>query len=124
MFLFGDGASIARPIRLAHRLDEPVRAIPWRGCSPAEPASVSPGIGQYSMALLSCRSPALPRGFEFLIAFVEDALFPPFEFVLGGHVADGAVQAPGVVMLDVSGHQTPCVVQGQGRSGPDALLFE
>lgn len=31
------------PRPVAHRLDKPHRAIPWHGCSPAEPASISPG---------------------------------------------------------------------------------
>jgi len=39
----GAGDSSRRP---AHRLDEPLPGYPLAGCSPADPASVSPGNGQ------------------------------------------------------------------------------
>ena len=46
------------------------------------------------------------------------------EHVLRRDVANGTIQADVVVMLDVALHQTPCIVQRQWRSRPDALSFE
>ena len=52
-----------------------------------------------------------------------DLRLTPGEHVLRD-VANRAVRADVVVMLDVALHQTPCIVQGKWRSRPDALSFE
>ena len=64
------------------------------------------------MGILSLEASLLTRVFEFSIAFVVNALLPPFEFVLRGHVANRAVQTPRIVMLDVVGYETFGVVEG------------
>ena len=53
-----------------------------------------------------------------------DLLLTPGEHVLRRDVADCAVQADVVVMLDVALHQTPRIFQRQGCSRPDALSLE
>ena len=76
------------------------------------------------MGLLTLCRAVCAGGFEFAVAFVKDDLFPPFEFVLGCHVADGRVQPAAVVVLDVSGDEPPRIVERQRGPGPDAFAFE
>src|SRR5690606_39870213 len=87
------------PRPVAHRLEEPSRAIPWSGCSPAEPAAVSPGVGQYTMALVPCRLALCACGFEFAVAFREDSLLTHFVIVLGCYLGNVNVQENRVVGL-------------------------
>src|ERR1035441_7244814 len=51
-------------------------------------------------------------------------LLTPSQHVLWRDVADGAVQANVVVILHVTLHQTPRILERQRRSRPDALPFE
>ena len=60
--------------------------------------------------------PPIPRGMDFLLT--------PGEHLLRRDVADGAVQANVVVMLDIALYQSPRIFQRQRRSPPDALAFE
>ena len=53
-----------------------------------------------------------------------DLPLTPGEHVFRGDVANRAVQADVVVMLDVALHHTPRIVQRQWRTRPDALSFE
>ena len=76
------------------------------------------------MSLLSFEASLLARVFEFSIAFVVNVFLSPFEFVLRGHVTDGAVQTPRIVVLDVVGDEPFGVVEGQRRSGSNAFLLE
>ena len=48
----------------------------------------------------------------------------PSSLSLGRDVADGAVQADGVVMRDVIGHDPAGVVERQRREHADAIAFE
>ena len=82
------------------------RAVPVLGGWPDAAACAFAGLGQLAVA----------GGEDFRVA--------AFELVLGGDVADGAVQADGVVMLDVIGDDPPGVVQGQGRQHADAIALE
>ena len=108
----------------AHRLDEPGRGIPWCGCSPAEPTSVSHDVVEYSMRFLSFEVSLFACFFEFAVALLEDVLLSPFQFVLGCQVTYRTVQAARIVVLDVFGDEAFGIVEGQRRSGPDAFLLE
>src|SRR5580658_10356168 len=66
----------------------------------------------------------VPRLGEFAVARGEDDRLASGQLVGGRDVADGAVQADGVVMLDVLLDQLACIVQAQGRSRADALGLE
>ena len=61
---------------------------------------------------------------QFAVACVEDLLVAAFELVLGRDVADGAVQADGVVMVDVIGHDAAGVVERQRHLDADAFALE
>ena len=61
---------------------------------------------------------------ELAVASVEDFLVAAFELIFGRDVADGAVQADVVVMLDVIKYDAAGVVEGQGRQDADALALE
>ena len=56
-------------------------------------------------------SASFASGGQFAVALGEDLLGPPVELVLGRDVADGAVQADGVVMSDELGDAPLGVVQ-------------
>lgn len=103
MALRWDGAWRACLIPLAHRLDDLGRAIPWRGRSPAESASISPDVVECSTAFFPQYHTTIAHFFEFTDAFLEDALHLSFEFVVGGDLADAAIEGQGVVVLDVFG---------------------
>jgi len=69
--------------------------------------------------------PALFAGLgQFAIAFGMDLLVASFEFVLGGDVTDGAVQADGVVVVDIIGDENTGLVEGQWHLDADALALE
>src|SRR5215469_5202003 len=51
-------------------------------------------------------------------------LLPLGEHVFRRDVADSAVKAGGIVMLDVALNQMPCIFRRQWRSRPDALSFK
>ena len=53
-----------------------------------------------------------------------DLLLPPSKHVLRRDVARRAVQPNVVVVVHVSAYQTPCIIERQWRSWPDALPFE
>ncbi len=86
--------------------DEPGRGIPWCGCVPAEPTSVSHDGFEYSMALLSFEASLFACFFEFLVTVFVNLVLSPFEFVLGGDVAEGTVQSLRVVVFDVFGDES------------------
>ena len=77
-----------------------------------------------SRGLLATNLPLFSRLLQLPIPLGMDLLLTPGEHVLRSDVADGAVQADVVVMLDVALHKTPRIVQRQWRSGPNALSFE
>jgi hypothetical protein len=60
---------------------------------------------------LATNLPLLPGRFQLPIPLGVDLLLTPGEHVLRRDVADGAVQADVVVMLDVSPDQTPRIFQ-------------
>ena len=61
---------------------------------------------------------------QFAIACGEDLLVAAVELVLGRDVADGAVQADGVVMGDVIGDDAAGVVERQRHLDADAIALE
>ena len=82
----------------------------------------------------ACNSPFRPLAgaavaapaslFEFAVALRVDFIPAAGEHVCGRDIADGAVQAHVVVVIDVVADQAPRIVQRQRRAGPDAFLFE
>ena len=68
--------------------------------------------------------PPFARLLQFAVAFGKDQGVPSVEFVLRRDVADGAVQADGVVVLDVAGDDPLGVLQGQGCLRPDAIALD
>jgi hypothetical protein len=68
--------------------------------------------------------PLLSGRLQLPIALRVDLLLAPGEHVLRGDVACGAVQSDVVVAVNISLHQTPCIIERQRRSWPDALPFE
>ena len=83
--------------------------------------TVAPNV---SRSLLSANLPLFSRHLQLPIPLGVDLPLTPGEHVLRGDVANRAVQANIVVMLDVALHQTPRIVQRQWRSRPDALSLE
>src|ERR1700726_3243636 len=77
-----------------------------------------------SRSLLPTNLPLFSRRLQLPIPLGVDLLLTPGEHVLRRDVANRAVQADVVVMLDVALHQTPRVFQRQRRSRPDALSLE
>src|SRR6266550_3975888 len=77
-----------------------------------------------SSGLLSANLPLLPRRFQLPVALRVDLTLAPSEYVLRGDVARGAVQAGVIVVVNVSLHQTPRIIERQRCSRPDALPFE
>ena len=61
---------------------------------------------------------------EFAVAFVGDCFVVAFESVLGGDVADGAVESDVVVVEDEIIDDAACVVEGEGNEGADAIALE
>ena len=74
--------------------------------------------------LLATILPLLPCRLQLLVALRVDLLAPPRQHVLRRDVTRGAVQADVVVVVHVSDHQAPRIIERQGRSWPDALPFE
>ena len=68
-----------------------------------------------SRSLAPTNLPLFPDRLQLPISLCVDLLLPPRQHVLRRDAADGAVQADGVVMLDVTLHQTPCIFQRQRR---------
>src|ERR1700730_3380535 len=75
-------------------------------------------------SLLPTNLPLLSRRLQLPIPIGVDLPLTPGEHVLRRDVANRAVQADVVVMLDVALHQTPRIFQRQRRSRPDALSLE
>src|SRR5215472_9237406 len=90
--------------------------------SPTEPRPTS--VSRTSSGLLTTNLPLLPRSFQLPVALSVDLLLPSRHHVLRRDVAGGAVQANVVVVIDVSLHQTTCIIERQRRSQPDALPFQ
>lgn len=67
--------------------------------------------------------PPQPSFFELSIPFVEDHLGQAVELVRGRDVADGAVQADMVIVLDIPTHELTGFLQRSGRRGPDTLVL-
>ncbi len=65
-----------------------------------------------------------PCGFELAIALRPDFLLPTFEHGLGSDVAQGAVQADGVVVLEVTADQAASILERKRAAGTKALGFE
>ncbi len=61
---------------------------------------------------------------KFLIAGGEDGFVAASKFVGRGDVADGGVQAHGVVVGNKVGHQTAGVVEAKRGAGTQAVAFE
>src|SRR4051794_30630401 len=61
---------------------------------------------------------------ELAIAVIGDLLVAVFEAVLGGDIADGAVQADGVVMDDEVRDDAPSVIEGERHVDADAVALE
>jgi hypothetical protein len=59
-----------------------------------------------------------------LVAGGEDGLFFAVKFVVGGDVADGGVQAHGVVVLDEAGDEAAGLLEVERGAGADAVVFE
>ncbi len=78
----------------------------------------------FSRSLLPTNLTLFSRLLQLPIPLGVDLRLTPGEHVLRCDVANRAVQADVIVMLDVALHQTPCIVQGKRRSRPDALSFE
>lgn len=74
--------------------------------------------------LLAQRLAVFAGGVQFAIALGEDGSVASFEFVLGGDIADGAVQADGVVVVHVIGHNASRIFQGQGYVDADTTTFQ
>jgi hypothetical protein len=74
-----------------------------------------------SCSLPATNPPLFSRLLQLPIPLRMDLLLTPGEHVLRRDVADVTVQANVVVMLDIAIHQSPCIVQRQWRSRPDAL---
>jgi hypothetical protein len=79
------------------------------------------GPQSLSRSLLPTNLPLLSLRLQLPIPTGVDLLLTPGEHVLWRDVANRAVQADVVVMLDVALHQTPRIVQRQRGSRPDAL---
>ncbi len=61
---------------------------------------------------------------EFAITFLENVDLPAFQFLPGGHKADGAVQAGAIVMINEFFNNPSGILQRKGHFGPNALAFE
>ena len=61
---------------------------------------------------------------QLAIAGLENRLSPAIEHVLGSDVADGAVQANGVVAFDIIGDHAAGIFQRQRRLAADAIALE
>jgi hypothetical protein len=74
-----------------------------------------------------CR-PALATTFsgrlEFRLALGKDVLGMALEFILGGQVADGAIEANRIVMGDVVADHPLGVFQGERGFGSDRFAFQ
>ena len=68
--------------------------------------------------------PPFTGGFEFAVACGEDLLVPPWEFVFGGDVADGGVQADRIVVFDELADDAAGVFQDERDAGTDTFFFE
>src|SRR5438876_10003647 len=114
-----------------HRLDELDQVIPQHGCFPAEPASVSPGEGHFTLTaktrkqrgrcLLPAKLPLPSSLFQFAIAGSMDLSLTSGDHILRGHVTDRAMQAHGVVAIHLALNQAPGILQGQRCQWPDTL---
>src|SRR5438034_11802221 len=63
-------------------------------------------------------------GGELAVAFREDGFVPSVEAILRRHVADGAVQSNGVVVLDVACHDTTSIVHRKRGLRTQAFALE
>src|ERR1039457_2882985 len=77
-----------------------------------------------SRSLLPTNLPLFSRGPQLSVPLGMDLLLPPCRHVVRRDVADGAVQADVVVMLDVALHQMPRIFQRQRRSRTNALALQ
>ena len=73
---------------------------------------------------LAGESTALAGGFEFFVAGGVDFILPACEAVCRGDVADGGMQALGIVVVDEVAGDALGVFKGQRGFGTDGLLFE
>ena len=100
-----DGALIVRPIPVLIAKDEPDRGIPWTVALPQVRPPFRPVKWILRLGGRCCQLSPFPArlagGFEFAVALIVDCLLAPFKHVAGRDVADGAVQATRVVMLNI-----------------------
>src|SRR5947209_6702348 len=66
----------------------------------------------------------IASGFELAVTLCPDGLLAPGEEVVRGDVADGAVQADAVVVLDEPSDYRPCLGQGGRRSRTDGVALD
>ena len=78
------------------------------------------------MCKRSCRTPELSlaaRLLELAISRRVNFGLSASEHILRRHIADGAVQPQGIVVIHVGLNQTQRIFLGQWCAGPDALRF-
>jgi hypothetical protein len=68
--------------------------------------------------------PPFACGFELSVPLGKDLPVTSLKFRLGRDVADGRMQAKGVVVFDEPADDAACIVQTQGRTRADALFLE
>lgn len=61
---------------------------------------------------------------ELVVARIVDCLLTAFRVVVGSDVADGAVEATGVVVLDEAGDEAAGLLQGGGRGQADYVALD
>jgi hypothetical protein len=91
-------------------------------CGPLTPSCGAPARHQGGWAKSSgCSAASLAAKlsclFEASVSGVPDSLLPASEHVVGSQVADGAVQADTVVVVDESFDETTCFLDGAGTLG-------
>src|ERR1039458_4039244 len=72
-----------------------------------------PSLGPFctSRGLLAAILPHFPGRLQLPVALRVDLLLPPRKHILRRDVTGGAVQADVVVVVHVSAHQTPCIIE-------------
>src|SRR5947209_1580211 len=74
--------------------------------------------------LLSLKFAVGASGFEFLVAGLEDGVLGPGQAIGWGDVAERAVEAGGIIMIDELADDALGVFEGERGFGPDRLLLE
>ena len=82
------------------------------------------GLSCEGGGLLSLEFAGFASGFEFLVAGLEDGGVAAGQAIGRGNVAQGAVEAGGVIMIDELADDALGVLKGERGFGPDGVLFE